>query len=197
MNNSDKMDEIMKRIKKRRLELNLSYQDLADRTGFGKSTLQRYETGSIRTMPIDRFEKLAEALEIEPYKLMGWDVHDILSYDSKHEDDADIIDLYRNYNKMDERGQNKLLEYSFDLISTGKYSKNNPDESEINNTSDFTKHVAANSVNTDECSPSNNISSLSEKFTTIAAHDDELNESEIREMDNVFFNKLLERDSKK
>ena len=51
MDNSKKMQEIVKRIKKRREELKLSYQDLANRTGFGKSTLQRYETGSIRTMP--------------------------------------------------------------------------------------------------------------------------------------------------
>ena len=37
--------EIIERVRSRRLELGLSYQDLADKTGMSKSTLQRYETG--------------------------------------------------------------------------------------------------------------------------------------------------------
>ena len=39
------MQKIMQRIKHRREELNLSFQQLADLTGMSKSTLQRYETG--------------------------------------------------------------------------------------------------------------------------------------------------------
>lgn len=45
MNDNKRMREIVARIKKRREELNLSYEDLSKRTGFGSSTLQRYETG--------------------------------------------------------------------------------------------------------------------------------------------------------
>ena len=41
------------RIAQRRRELGLSYQELADRTGLSKSTLQRYETGSIGSIPLD------------------------------------------------------------------------------------------------------------------------------------------------
>ena len=39
---SDKMQEIMLRMKNRREELDMSYQTLAEKVGISKSTLQRY-----------------------------------------------------------------------------------------------------------------------------------------------------------
>jgi transcriptional regulator with XRE-family HTH domain len=65
--------EIIKRIKERRIMQNLSYQDLADKTGISKSTLQRYETGFIKNLPIDKLEILATALNTTPGYLMGWE----------------------------------------------------------------------------------------------------------------------------
>lgn len=64
--------EIIQRIKLRRKELNLSYQELADRTGLSKSTLQRYETGDIANIPLSKIETLANGLETTPQYIMGW-----------------------------------------------------------------------------------------------------------------------------
>jgi len=64
---------IIKRIRDRRIELGLSYQDIADATGLSKSTIQRYETGGIRKVPINQIEDLARALHVSPNYLMGWD----------------------------------------------------------------------------------------------------------------------------
>lgn len=64
---------IIKRIKERRMALGLSYQDVADATGLSKSTIQRYETGAIRKVPINQIEELARALHTSPNYLMGWD----------------------------------------------------------------------------------------------------------------------------
>ena len=64
-------DKIIERIKNRRLELDMSYQDLADKTGMSKSTLQRYETGFIKNLPLSRVEALARALRVTPEYLMG------------------------------------------------------------------------------------------------------------------------------
>ena len=64
---------IIKRIRERRTELGLSYQDIADATGLSKSTIQRYETGGIRKVPINQIEELAKALHTTPGYLMGWD----------------------------------------------------------------------------------------------------------------------------
>ena len=66
-------NEIINRIKERRLALNLSYQELAEKTGMSKSTLQRYETGFIRNLSVYRLEILAQALDVSPIYLMGWD----------------------------------------------------------------------------------------------------------------------------
>lgn len=63
---------IRERMKKRREELGYSYQNLADLTGMSKSTLQRYETGGIGNLPLDKLEVLAKALRCSPAYLMGW-----------------------------------------------------------------------------------------------------------------------------
>ena len=70
---STTMDEIMERIKERRTQLGLSYQDLSDLTGMSKSTLQRYETGGIKNIPLDKLQVLATALQVTPEFIMGWD----------------------------------------------------------------------------------------------------------------------------
>lgn len=67
------VNNIVKRIKKRRLELEYSFQDLADKTDMSKSTLQRYETGAIKNLPLDKLEVLVSALQTTPAYLMGWD----------------------------------------------------------------------------------------------------------------------------
>ena len=69
---SDKMQEIMNRIKTRSEDLSMSYQTLSDKVGISKSTLQRYETGFIKNMPIDKIEDIAKALCTTPAYLMGW-----------------------------------------------------------------------------------------------------------------------------
>lgn len=65
INNDDK--EILRnRLKERRLFLGMTYQEVADKTGISKSSLQRYETGSIKNLSFDKIFKLAEALEVSP-----------------------------------------------------------------------------------------------------------------------------------
>lgn len=70
---SEKMQDIMQRMKDRREELNMSYQALAEKVGLSKSTLQRYETGYIKNMPVDKLEEIARALCVSPSYLMGWE----------------------------------------------------------------------------------------------------------------------------
>ena len=71
------MHNIMKRMKTRREELNMSYQTLSEKVDISKSTLQRYETGYIKNMPVDKLEEIANALEISPLYLMGWEEKEI------------------------------------------------------------------------------------------------------------------------
>lgn len=59
------------RIKQRRKELGMSYQELSDRTGISRSTLQRYETGSIKNIPLDKLDALAEGLRTTAMFILG------------------------------------------------------------------------------------------------------------------------------
>ena len=65
------LTELIEKIKLRRLELGLSYQELSDLTGINKSTLQRYETGFIKKVPINQVQIIAKALNVTPGYLMG------------------------------------------------------------------------------------------------------------------------------
>lgn len=69
---NDDMRAIVDRVKQQRQRLGYSYQDLANITGMSKSTLQRYETGGIKNLPLDRLQVLASALEVTPEYIMGW-----------------------------------------------------------------------------------------------------------------------------
>ncbi len=78
--------EIITCMKIRRKELDLSYQELADKTGISKSTLQRYETGRIAKIPVEKAKIIAKALDISPEQLMG--------IKSKSEPSAEFINVY-------------------------------------------------------------------------------------------------------
>ncbi|WP_243277760.1 helix-turn-helix domain-containing protein [Clostridium yunnanense] len=71
MNDKD-LSNVIDRIKNRRLALGLSYQDMQDLTGISKSTWQRYETGFIKNLAIDKLDLVAKALKTTPSYLMGW-----------------------------------------------------------------------------------------------------------------------------
>lgn len=65
--------DIQDKIKKRRLELNLTLDDVAKELGVNKSTVLRYESKSINKMSIDVIPPLAKILKCSPEYLMGWD----------------------------------------------------------------------------------------------------------------------------
>lgn len=69
----DRTKITIERIKAAREKQKMSYQDISDITGFSKSVLQRYETGAVKKIPIDRLEKIALALSVPPEWLMGYD----------------------------------------------------------------------------------------------------------------------------
>ncbi|QUI22730.1 helix-turn-helix transcriptional regulator [Vallitalea pronyensis] len=60
-------------IKKRRLELGMTLETLANMVDTTRQTIQRYESGVISNIPQEKIEKLAIALKTTPTALMGWD----------------------------------------------------------------------------------------------------------------------------
>lgn len=60
-------------IKARREELGMSYRELSEKTGYSKSVLQRYESGTTKKIPVDRLEVIAKALKLDIFSLYDFD----------------------------------------------------------------------------------------------------------------------------
>ncbi len=58
-------------LKQRRLELNMTLEEVANIVGVGKSTVRKWETGDIANMKIDKVAQLAKALQVSPNELLG------------------------------------------------------------------------------------------------------------------------------
>lgn len=65
---------IGQRIKNRRIELNLSVDEVANKLGKNRATIYRYEKDDIKDLPITVLEPLAKVLETTPADLMGWNI---------------------------------------------------------------------------------------------------------------------------
>ena len=76
--------DIGERIKKRRKELGLSAEQVADKLGVSPATIYRYESNDIVNMRIDKLEPIADILNTSPAYLMGWeeDINDLLQFDN-------------------------------------------------------------------------------------------------------------------
>ena len=123
-------------LKKRRLELSITVEDLAKMVGISRATLYRYENGE-RQPRRDIIEKLANALDTTPAFLLGdlsSQAHvpagSIMSDVERHSfdlwiacsDEKDILFYYRMLNK---RGRIIATERLKELTELPKYT--NPD----------------------------------------------------------------------
>lgn len=73
-----------RRIRERRLALNLTQEELAHRLGMQKSAIAKYESGRVENIKRSTLAKMSEILECSPAYLMGWDDADsqIPSFDN-------------------------------------------------------------------------------------------------------------------
>lgn len=60
------------KIRNRRIELQLTLEDVAKAMGVSKSTVSRYESDEIENMGIDKVEALAKILQVSTAYIMGW-----------------------------------------------------------------------------------------------------------------------------
>ena len=67
------MTETGVNIKKRRQELGMSAEELAETIGVNPTTIYRYEKGAIDKVSTETLGEIARALLISPLKLMEWD----------------------------------------------------------------------------------------------------------------------------
>ena len=109
---------IGERIKKRRMELEWSQRDLAEKMNYSNhSTVGKIETGKV-DIPQSRIVQFAEVLGVSVAYLMGWDEEikkDPVGTAERHFEilmDEDISDIFEDFKLLD-RQQRKIVK---DLI---------------------------------------------------------------------------------
>lgn len=96
-------------IHEMRIAKNLTLQELAQKVGTSKQTIQRYETGEISNIPYDKIVKIAAALDTTPQNLMGWEtIEDVLLRD---QEEKMVFELYKKADTQTKEMVKRLLAY--------------------------------------------------------------------------------------
>lgn len=108
------MEEFYKNIRQKRIELNMTQTDLAKKVGYSdKSMIARIERGDI-DLPQSKIVLFADALDMTPCSLMGWNDYDSQELNKTRED---IIELKRYLADMKDVGiTDEKAEYHLQLL---------------------------------------------------------------------------------
>lgn len=108
------MKEFYKNIRQKRIELNMTQTDLAKKVGYSdKSMIARIERGDI-DLPQSKIMLFADALDMTPCSLMGWNEYDSMELDKTRND---ILDLKRYLDDMKDAGaSDPEAEYHLELL---------------------------------------------------------------------------------
>ena len=96
------------RIKKLRLEKNMSQEELGEKVGVQKAAINKYETGIVVNLKRGMIAKLADALDVSPSYLMGWDDDDEQTF-WKNVVDPDRDDTLRMAEELRNRPGMRML----------------------------------------------------------------------------------------
>ena len=119
-------DDTGKRIKARRKELGMTQEELGEKAGVTKATINKYETGIVQNLKRSTIEDMAKALNVSPSYIMGWtdnvaEVHTnngvigqnsgtITVNNAERTLSKEELELLRIYNKTSVRGRIRLIE---------------------------------------------------------------------------------------
>lgn len=120
---SDEMN-LSSTLKKRRKELNLTLLQIANKVGVSEATVQRWESGNIKSLRYNRIAKLAEVLNISPAELMGWEEKNPTTNSSSGISPAGQ-EMLTILDSLDGDTQKKLLELAHLYLNDLNRSKEN------------------------------------------------------------------------
>lgn len=120
------MNPVSNILKNRRKELGLTLSQIADKMGVSEATVQRWESGNIKSLRQERIGPLSEILRVSPAVLMGWADDEVTSPSPRPPITSKEEELLALHRQLNDEGQEKLLSYADDLVSSGKYIKSDP-----------------------------------------------------------------------
>ena len=116
------------RLRQRRLDMGLTQEEVGEVLGISRSAVQKHEKGIIKNVACSTVELFAQALHCSPAYLMGW-TDDCRTEQQKQMAETPLSGeekfLLAKFSELNREGQEKLLDYADDLVSSGKYIKNN------------------------------------------------------------------------
>ena len=127
--------EIGARIHTRRKALGLTLQDIADRVHVARSTIQRYEAGTINQMKMPVLDSIAHALSVNPEWLIG-KTDEMVSSDQHLPEmaslsvcdlDAQEVSLITAFRSLNHLGQEEALQYVRHLADRDIFKKEGSD----------------------------------------------------------------------
>lgn len=107
-------------LKEARVKKNMTQDELALKLGVAKSTISGYENGT-REPDVPKIKILMSVLSIEPETLFG--EHGKRSMPVSDSQELRLLDTFRQLNP---EGQDKVVSYADDLLSSGRYIKSDP-----------------------------------------------------------------------
>lgn len=117
---------IGKRIKEARENLGLTQKELADKLGITGSAITNYENNTSHPKePI--MYKLFEVLHCDANFLFQDEMKKSPAPKEAGDNDIFADELMNNYKALNREGQRKLVDYSKDLVSGGRYAALNED----------------------------------------------------------------------
>lgn len=121
--------EIGARISSTRDLRGLTLDDIASRVGVAKSTIQRYEKGTIAKIKLPVLQSIANALQVDPNWLIGnTDDPATPAAAALSADEEELVDCYRS---MNTEGQTAALAAVRGIAASGLYKKVRDDSSDL------------------------------------------------------------------
>lgn len=124
--------EIGEKIKYLRTRQGMTLEELGEKVGVGKSTVRKWETGAIANMRRNKIAILADALNVSPSYLMGWE--------DEYNTDMDIENNSGNISNS----------FGSDSNDTNTYTTNNFYSSPCPQTSTIVSHDVETSITSKE-----------------------------------------------
>lgn len=107
------------RIRQLRIEHQMTQEELGAKVGVQKAAIYKYENGLVVNLKRSILEKLALVLDTTPTYLMGMeDAEPAQASLTKAQ-----TSLLSVFDKLNEEGQAKAMDYVEDLVLTGRYKK--------------------------------------------------------------------------